>query len=101
MQEETAKRDYSPTDHPRTVTDKTFRIALYFKALDGFLEIAGGILLLLVNPDQIGRWADRLTQGELSRDPHDFIANHILKSAHSLTDASLTFGAIYLLVQGI
>jgi uncharacterized membrane protein len=91
---------YNPVEHPKNATDKAFRIALYLKALDGLLEILGGVFLLLINPVQINRWAARLTQGELSEDPHDFIANHILKSAHNLTGASLTFGAAYLLIQG-
>lgn len=97
----TNKTDYNPAEHPRTATDKAFRITLYLKGLDGLLEILGGISLLIVNPDQINRWAVRLTEGELSRDPHDFIANHILKSAHDLTGASLAFGAAYLLSHGI
>jgi uncharacterized membrane protein len=96
-----SKIDYNPAENPRTATDKAFRISLYLKGLDGLAEIVGGILLLLVKPDQINHWATRLTQGELSQDPHDFIANHILKSAHNLTGASLVFGAAYLLSHGL
>lgn len=84
-----------------TVTDKAFHISLYLKGLDGLLETLGGILLLIINPAEINRWADRLTQGELSKDPHDFIANRILNSAHHLTGASLIFGSVYLLSHGI
>jgi uncharacterized membrane protein len=65
------------------------------------LEIIGGILLLLISPATINHWAARLTEGELSQDPHDLFANHILKSAHELTGASLIFGAAYLLSHGI
>lgn len=92
---------YNPAEHPRTGVDKAFRISLYLKGLDGLLECFGGIFLLLVSPDQINRWAARLTEGELSEDPHDFIANHILKTAHHLTGASLVFGAVYLLAHGV
>src|SRR5580765_39948 len=84
-----------------TTTDKVFHFSLYLKALNGLLEIAGGILLLLVSPQQIEHWARSLTQGELSNDPHDFIANHILKTAHNVSGATLTYGAIYLLIHGI
>src|SRR5665213_2023176 len=101
MKKEAAKADYNPAEHPRTATDKAFRISLYLKGLDGLLETVGGILLLLINPDQINHWAARLTEGELSEDPHDFIANHILKTAHSLTGESLAFGAAYLLAHGV
>jgi uncharacterized membrane protein len=95
------KLDYNPAEHPRTAIDKAFRISLYLKGLDGLLEIIGGILLLVIKPEQINHFARWVTEGELSQDPHDFIANHILKTAHDLTGASLIFGAIYLLSHGI
>lgn len=82
-------------------TDRAFRTTLYFKGLDGLLETIGGILLLLIKPEQINHFARWFTQGELSQDPHDFIANHILKTAHQLTGASLIFGALYLLSHGV
>ncbi len=83
------------------MTDRAFRISLYLKGLDGLLETFGGILLLLIKPEQINHLAHWITQGELSEDKHDFIANHILKSAHHLTGASLVFGAVYLLSHGL
>jgi uncharacterized membrane protein len=97
----TKNTDYNPAEHPRTLTDKAFRVSLYGKGVDGLLECIGGVLLLLISPETINRWVSRLTEGELSTDPHDFIANHLLNSAHHLTGASLTFGALYLLSHGI
>lgn len=82
-------------------TDKAFKIGLFFKALDGIIEIVGGLLLLIIKPEQIDHLARWLTEGQLSQDPHDFLANHILKTAHVLTGASLIFGAVYLLSHGI
>lgn len=82
-------------------TDRAFRISLVLKGLDGLLETIGGILLLVIRPDQIDHLARWLTQGELSQDPHDYIANHILNTAHSLSGASLAFGAAYLLSHGL
>ena len=95
------KLNYNPAEHPRTATDKAFRVSLYLKGLDGLVETLGGILLLLIKPEQINHLARWLTQGELSEDKHDFIAHHILKTAHSLTGASLIFGALYLLSHGL
>lgn len=83
------------------VTDHVFRLSLYLKAADGLLELLGGVLLLVVKPAQLNSLARFLTQHELSTDPHDFIANHILKSAHNVTSGSLVFGALYLLSHGI
>jgi uncharacterized membrane protein len=93
-------KNKSPQYKP-DLTDKAFRIGLLLKGLDGLLECIGGIFLLLIKPEQINSWAKSLTEGELSRDPHDFIANHILKTAHDLTGASLLFGALYLLSHGV
>jgi uncharacterized membrane protein len=89
--------------HPKQedLTDRAFRISLLLKGLDGLLECIGGVFLLLVKPEQVNNWAERLTEEQLSRNPHDFIANHILKSAHDLTGASLIFGALYLLSHGV
>lgn len=83
------------------ITDDAFKISLYLKAADGLLEFIGGLLLLVVKPQQLDSLARLLTQHELSTDPHDFIASHLLKTAHNLSSASLIFGALYLLSHGI
>lgn len=95
------KNDYNPAEHPKSLTDKAFRVALYTKGGHGLLETLGGLLLLIIRPEQVSHWAERLTHGELSQDPNDFIASHVLKAAHDITGASLTFAAIYLLAHGI
>lgn len=88
-------------NQPRDLTDRAFRVGLLFKGLDGLVETIGGVLLLLISPDQINHLARWLTEGQLSEDPHDFVATHILKTAHHLTGASLIFGAAYLLSHGL
>lgn len=93
---EEVKKTYQPD-----LTDRAFKIGLYFKGFDGLLETLGGIMLLIVNPEQVNHLVRWLTQGELSTDPNDFIAHHILKTAHELTGASLIFGAAYLLSHGV
>ena len=60
-----------------------------------------GGLLLLVSPAAINRITTTLTQHELSEDPHDFIATHLLKTAHGLTGSAVQFGAFYLLSHGL
>jgi uncharacterized membrane protein len=90
-----------PKPAKQDLTDRAFHIGLLLKGLDGLLECIGGIFLLLIKPEQINSWAKTLTEGELSRDPHDFFASHILKTAHELTGASLLFGALYLLSHGV
>ena len=80
--------------------DRTFDIALVLKGLDGLLELVGGVLLLVVSPATINRLAERLTQHELSQDPHDFIAHRLLRLTANLHHTQ-TFGAVYLLTHGL
>lgn len=89
------------TDRWPTLLDRTFRISLSLKGLDGVLELAGGILLLAVPPAEISTVARLLTQHELSEDPHDVIANTLLHVTGTLNLSVSLFGAAYLLVHGL
>lgn len=80
---------------------RLFDLGLIAKAIDGVLEAAGGILLFLVDPRQINHVVRILTQGELSEDPNDFIARHLVHAAHHLSSGTKTFAAIFLLAHGI
>jgi len=81
--------------------DKTFRISLILKGLDGLLELIGGTLLLFISPQAIKSIAATLTQHELAGDPHDYIANHILHTANKATGSTTLFGALYLISHGL
>ena len=81
--------------------DKTFKIGLVLKGLDGILEVAGGVLLLLLSPATIEHIARSVTAEELSQDPHDLIANYLLHTTSHLSSGVTLFGAIYLLSHGI
>jgi uncharacterized membrane protein len=81
--------------------DRAFKIGLLLKAADGVLEIAGGIALLFLTPTDIQHFVRALTAHELSQDPHDFLANHLLHSTVHLTKGTTLFGAVYLLSHGI
>jgi uncharacterized membrane protein len=86
---------------PSGILDRTFQIGIILKGLDGALETIGGLLLLAISPAAINRIVRDLTQHELSQDPHDFVATHVLRFAHGLTGHAVTFAAIYLLAHGI
>jgi len=86
--------------HRRDALDKTFTVTLVVKGLDGFLELVGGVLLLVVAPDTLERWTRSLTQHELARDPNDFVARHLLRVTSNLHHTQL-FGAVYLLSHGV
>ena len=81
--------------------DRTFRITVTLKGLDGALEVVGGLVVLFVRPSTLQTFVRTLTQHELSQDPHDFIARHLLRSASHLTHGTTVFAAIYLLSHGL
>jgi uncharacterized membrane protein len=85
----------------RDLLDRTFEIGIILKGLDGLLELIGGALLLAVSPTTLNRVVRRLTQHELSEDPHDVIATHLLRVSHGLTGSAVAFAAAYLLLHGI
>jgi uncharacterized membrane protein len=81
--------------------DRAFAVGIILKGLDGILEVVGGVLLLVVSPAAIDRLSRFLTQHELSEDPHDFLATHLLHAAGALTSSSVRFGAAYLISHGV
>ena len=85
---------------PKDTLDRVFEIGIIAKGLNGAAELVGGLLLLFATPGKIHHLAVVLTQGELSEDPHDFIARHILHTANGLTGSAVLFGAVYLLTHG-
>jgi uncharacterized membrane protein len=80
--------------------DKTFKVGLVLKGLDGVLEVVGGILLLILTPQAIEHVVRMLTAHELSEDPHDVVARYLLHTASHLNHGTTLFGAIYLLSHG-
>lgn len=81
--------------------DRTFYVSLLLKAADSLLEIIGGMILLFITPAQVNSLTGLLTQHELSQDPRDFIANHILKAGNDFTTGGRWFAAFYLLSHGL
>jgi uncharacterized membrane protein len=81
--------------------DRAFLVGIVLKGLDGVLEVIGGVLLLVVTPATIDSLARALTQHELSEDPHDFLATHLLHYTGSLSGSAVRFGAVYLLLHGV
>jgi uncharacterized membrane protein len=85
---------------PQNWLDRVFEIGIIGKGLNGAAELIGGTLLLFSTPARIHYVLAALTQGELSEDPHDFVATHLLHTGSGLTGNALLFGAIYLLAHG-
>ncbi|WP_313811658.1 DUF2127 domain-containing protein [Glutamicibacter sp.] len=83
-----------------SLMDRVFWISLLLKGIDGLLEIIGGILFLLVKPEQLDALVRVLTQHELAEDPGDFLANSLLRASGGLTLEASWFAAAYLLLHG-
>jgi uncharacterized membrane protein len=95
----------SPSEKPKnrrkTIMHETFRAGITIKGIDGLLEAVGGLLLWFVKPSSIRGVVAVLLHHELSRDPNDFIAQHILHASEHFTDASKPFASAYLLTHGL
>lgn len=85
----------------RSVLDKTFDVSILLKGLDGVLEVIGGVLLLVTPVSTVNHLVTFLTQHELSRDPHDFMASHLVAAAHHLTSSTALLGFLYLASHGL
>ena len=68
-----------------------FEIGIFFKGLDGVAEIIGAFLLFVVSPSAISHVLAMVTQHELSEDPHDFIASHLLRISERFSADSQIF----------
>ncbi len=85
----------------RSIIHNSFEIGIFLKALDGVLQIIGAVLIYFVNPGRINSWIRFLTSHELSQDPKDWIANHLVQFASAYSGQTQFFAAIYLLVHGV
>ncbi|MET4783179.1 DUF2127 domain-containing protein [Glaciihabitans sp. UYNi722] len=88
----------SRRDH---ILDVVFLVGVFFKGLDGLVELIGGVLLLFLSPSGLTSVAHSLTGGELLEDPHDIIANLLIKGAHQLGGQGAFFISLFLLIHGV
>ena len=84
----------------RHALDESFRVSLVIKGIDGALELIGGLLLFAVSPTTMDRLPRAIFHHELSEDPNDVLARHVLHVTANL-HATRTFGAVYLLAHGV
>lgn len=80
---------------------EAFDITLIIKGIHAFAEVVIGALLSVVSARRIASVVHFLLAGELSEDPHDVIANYLLRLAHDLGGTGKSFVAFYLLTHGI
>lgn len=79
---------------------KSFEAGILLKAIDGVLEIIGGILLIFLNPVRLHRIIALLTRHELSQDARDIVANFLKDFGSKFTVSTQHFGEFYLISHG-
>ena len=80
---------------------RAFQIGVILKGFDGLIETVGGIALLFTTKPAIEQFVRLLTQGELSEDPTDFVANLLVRISRHLSIHTQYFAGLYLLGYGI
>lgn len=89
------------SDQSKKVVHISFEIGLLLKGIDGFLEILGGLLFTVLNPQRLNHLVYFLTQHELSEDPNDVVANFLVSLGHDFSISTQQFAEIYLISHGI
>jgi uncharacterized membrane protein len=83
------------------VLDLVFLIGIAVKGLDGLGELVLGVPLLFFSHTQLSSAAHSVTAEELTEDPHDLVANLLLRSTAHAGHGTLLFVALYLIVHGV
>lgn len=89
----------SANSRRRRLLHLVFELGVLAKGVDGALELAGGLLLLLLSASQIRGTILFLVQGELKEDPTDLVANLLLHSTRKVIQAQVPASA-FLIVHG-
>ena len=79
----------------------SFRTGITIKGVDGLLEAIGGVLLWFIKPEALGTTLYNLVQHELLRDPHDFLARHLLHTSEKIAQSDPIFASLFLLTHGL
>jgi uncharacterized membrane protein len=80
---------------------RLYRIGLWIKGIDGVLEMAGGLFLLVVSQAKLGQLVTFLTQRELTEDRRDWVASHLRDAVSQLSPDTQLFASVYLLGHGV
>ncbi len=80
---------------------RLFRVSLVLKGMFALIELVGGVLALIVPQQSIIDLVMLVTREELTEDPRDFVARHLVLAAQQLSLGSQRFAALYLLSHGL
>ena len=80
---------------------QAFRLSVILKGLHALTEIVGGLVFYFVPAPVILHWVNIVTQEELTEDPRDFVATHLVSAAQHLSGGTEAFYAFYLISHGL
>jgi uncharacterized membrane protein len=80
---------------------QVFAVSVSLKGLHALFEIAAGLALYFTSTATILGWIGRYTTDELSEDPNDWVATHLLRFGQTFSVQEHDFFAFYLLSHGI
>lgn len=86
---------------PDRTLHRLFDLGVVIKGIDGALELAGGVLLVVVKPLTLNAMIVFLTAHEISEDPADLVANLLRNSVRHLSMNTTLFAGVYLLAHGL
>src|SRR6266540_2330035 len=86
---------------PDRTLHRLFDFGVVIKGIDGALELAGGVLLVVVKPLTLNAMIVFLTAHEISEDPADLVANLLRNSVRHLSMNTTLFAGVYLLAHGL
>jgi uncharacterized membrane protein len=78
-----------------------FEASLVLKGAFALAEISAGLFTYLVTPKIVFDLVQAITRTELTEDPRDFVAGHLVHAAQGLSVSGQHFVAFYLLSHGI
>ena len=80
---------------------RTFEAFLLLKGLNAALELGSAAVFWFVKPGSLDHWVHLLTASELAEDPHDLLANWILRASGHYSADMQYFAFYYLLSHGL
>ena len=83
-----------------SVLDRSFRVSISLKGLHALLETIVGIALRRIDPQTMNRFVSAVLHQELSEDPQDFVATHLVRASQYFAGSGKYFASLYLLSHG-
>lgn len=85
----------------KEIIHKAFKATIFTKAVYSILEITGSIILYFISANTLSKWISYIFSHEISQEPTDFIASHLIFSTQNISTNAKLFASIYLLIHGI